>query len=59
MIYFDDELKKRVLDMLDKHLKPNGYIIIGYYDIMPDYGKKLFKAFDVKTRIYRKVNEIS
>lgn len=54
MIYFDDELKRRVLDKLNERLKPDGFIIIGYYDIMPDYGKKLFKAFDVKTRIYQK-----
>ncbi len=54
MIYFDDNLKKRVLDLLNQHLKPNGFIIIGYYDILPDYGKTLFKPYDVKTRIYQK-----
>lgn len=54
MIYFDDKLKKRVLDLLNSHLKPGGYIIIGYYDILPDYGKLLFKPYDVKTRIYQK-----
>jgi len=54
MIYFDDKLKKRVLDLLYKSLANDGFIIIGYYDIMPDFGKKLFKIYDVKTRIYRK-----
>jgi chemotaxis protein methyltransferase CheR len=54
MIYFDENLKKRVLDLFNKHLKPGGFIIIGYYDILPDHGKTLFKTYDVKTRIYQK-----
>lgn len=54
MIYFDENLKKRVLDLLYEHLKPEGFIIIGYYDILPDYGKTLFKPYDVKTRVYQK-----
>lgn len=54
MIYFDENLKKRVLDLLNEHLKPDGFIIIGYYDILPDYGKSLFKPYDIKTRIYQK-----
>lgn len=54
MIYFDEKLKNKVLDLLFASLKENGYLIIGYYDIMPDYGKKLFKSYDLKTRIYQK-----
>lgn len=54
MIYFDDTLKKHVLNLLYKSLKPNGYLIIGYYDIMPEAGKQLFKVEDIRTRIYRK-----
>lgn len=54
MIYFDESLKNRVLDLLYKALKPDGYLIIGYYDIMPDYGKELFEIYDVKTRIYKR-----
>lgn len=54
MIYFDDQLKLKVLNLLHQSLKPNGYLIIGYYDIMPDSGKTLFKVEDIKTRIYRK-----
>ena len=49
-----ENLKKRVLDLFNKHLKPGGFIIIGYYDILPDHGKTLFKTYDVKTRIYQK-----
>lgn len=54
MIYFDDKLKTKVLDLLHSALKPGGYLIIGYYDIMPDYGKTLFRVKDLLTRIYQK-----
>lgn len=54
MIYFDESLKYRVLKLLHESLKPNGYLIIGYYDIMPDSGKEFFDIYDIKTRIYKK-----
>ena len=56
MIYFDENLKYRVLRLLHKCLKPNGYLVIGYYDIMPDAGKEYFGIYDVKTRIYFRKN---
>jgi chemotaxis protein methyltransferase CheR len=55
MIYFDDKLKQYVLDLLYKSLKPGSFLVLGYYDMMPEYGKKLFKLVDIKTRIYQKV----
>lgn len=54
MIYFDDQLKIKVLNLIHQSLKEDGYVIIGYYDIMPEAGKALFKVEDIKTRIYRK-----
>lgn len=54
MIYFDENLKTRVLDLLYESLNEGGYLIIGYYDIMPEHGKTLFDLYDVKTRIYTK-----
>ncbi|MEM9895711.1 MAG: protein-glutamate O-methyltransferase CheR [Bacteroidota bacterium] len=54
MIYFDDLLKEKVLKLLYDNLKPNGYFVIGYYDIMPSFGKELFKTYDIKTKIYVK-----
>jgi chemotaxis protein methyltransferase CheR len=54
MIYFDDTLKRRVLQLLHRHLSSTGYLVIGYYDIMPGFGKELFEIYDIKTRIYRK-----
>ncbi len=54
MIYFDETLKTKVLNLIHSSLKDDGFFIIGYYDIMPDAGKELFELYDVKTRIYRK-----
>jgi len=54
MIYFDEKLKIKVLDLFYQSLKDDGFLIIGYYDIMPEYGKSLFTSFDLKTRIYKK-----
>ncbi|MEM9325111.1 MAG: protein-glutamate O-methyltransferase CheR [Bacteroidota bacterium] len=52
MIYFDEKLKIQVLKLLHQSLNPGGYLVIGYYDIMPDFGKAIFELYDVKTRIY-------
>jgi len=57
MIYFDEQLKLKVLNLFYESLKPNGYLIIGYYDIMPDAGKLLFQVEDIRTRVYRKKEE--
>ncbi|MDW3209393.1 MAG: protein-glutamate O-methyltransferase CheR [Reichenbachiella sp.] len=54
MIYFDEKLKIQVLELFHKSLNDDGFLVIGYYDIMPDAGKVLFEVFDVKTRIYKK-----
>lgn len=56
MIYFDEKLKQVVLQLLHKSLKEDGYLILGYYDMMPEFGKGLFSLVDVKTRIYQKKN---
>lgn len=58
MIYFDEKLKLQVLNMFYECLNPGGYLVIGYYDIMPDDGKLLFEAFDIRTRIYTKRNTL-
>lgn len=54
MIYFDESLKNRVLSLIHNSLKEGGYLVIGYYDIMPDHGKELFEIYDIRTRIYKK-----
>jgi chemotaxis protein methyltransferase CheR len=55
MIYFDEKLKQTVLELLYNSLKPGRFLILGYYDMMPEYGKKLFHLVDIKTRIYQKL----
>ncbi|OFY95417.1 MAG: hypothetical protein A3K10_13705 [Bacteroidetes bacterium RIFCSPLOWO2_12_FULL_31_6] len=55
MIYFDDKLKMKVLNLFYENLKNDGYFIIGYYDMLPEASKELFKPFDSKTRIYKKI----
>ena len=54
MIYFDESLKMKVLNLLDSSLKEGGYFVIGYYDTMPDASKEIFDIYDSKTRIYKK-----
>ncbi|UKN01606.1 protein-glutamate O-methyltransferase CheR [Paracrocinitomix mangrovi] len=55
MIYFDDGLKMKVLKLFHESLADDGYFVIGYYDMLPPESKELFKVYDSKTRIYKKV----
>ncbi|MGL1887064.1 MAG: protein-glutamate O-methyltransferase CheR [Reichenbachiella sp.] len=59
MIYFDETLKLKVLNLFNDCLNEGGYLIIGYYDIMPDGGKVIFDTYDVKTRIYKKKKKLN
>lgn len=54
MIYFDDILKMKVLNLFHSCLKPGGFFIIGYYDMLPADHKNLFTLYDSTTRLYRK-----
>lgn len=54
MIYFDETLKMKVLNLFHSCLEPDGYLIIGYYDMLPDGHKDLFTLYDATTRIYKK-----
>lgn len=58
MIYFDEKLKVQVLKLFYDCLNPGGFLVIGYYDIMPDEGKLLFEPYDIKTRIYIKRDKL-
>jgi chemotaxis protein methyltransferase CheR len=55
MIYFDDSLKMKVLQLFHDSLEDDGFFIIGYYDMLPYESKVLFEVYDSKTRIYKKV----
>jgi chemotaxis protein methyltransferase CheR len=54
MIYFDEVLKMKVLQLFHSCLEPGGYLVIGYYDMLPEAHKDLFTLYDATTRIYRK-----
>jgi len=54
MIYFDNVLKMKVLQLFHKCLDDDGFFIIGYYDVLPYEAKDLFKTYCSKSRIYTK-----
>jgi chemotaxis protein methyltransferase CheR len=54
MIYFDDELKQKVLKLFYDSLADDGFFIIGYYDMLPYGSQELFEVYDSKTRVYKK-----
>jgi len=54
MIYFDDALKLKVLNMFRDSRKDSGCLIIGYYDMIPLSARDLFQIYCPKTRIYTK-----
>ena len=60
MIYFDEALKMKLLQKFKKHLNDGGFLVIGYYDTLPEKAKSMFEIFDTKTRVYqKKINEMS
>jgi len=54
MIYFDEVLKMKVLNLFHSSLEHGGFLIIGYYDMLPDQHKELYTLYDATTRIYQK-----
>jgi len=54
MIYFDEVLKMQVLKMFHSALKEGGYLIIGYYDMLPYESKEMFSLYCGTSRIYTK-----
>ncbi len=57
MIYFDDELKMMVLKKLLSALKPGGFLILGYYDMLPDESRNLITAYNSDNRVYQMKEE--
>ena len=54
MIYFDQELKARILSFLNECLNEGGHLILGYYDTMPNQSIDIFDVYSNSTRIYKK-----
>ncbi|MEP1097232.1 MAG: protein-glutamate O-methyltransferase CheR [Cyclobacteriaceae bacterium] len=60
MIYFDDVLKMQVLKMLMNSLTDDGFLVIGYYDMIPEESREFLGQYDSNNRIYvptRKLKE--
>lgn len=54
LIYFDERLKEKVLHTLIEALKAKGWLILGYYDVLPSQFWKILDIVDIGERIFRK-----
>ncbi|BDS09784.1 CheR family methyltransferase [Aureispira anguillae] len=54
MIYFDNVLKMKVLELFYDALEDDGFFIIGYYDMLPYESREMFTLYCPSTRIYTK-----
>lgn len=54
MIYFDQGLKQKVLEQFYQTLEDDGYLIIGFYDMLPDLAREMFTLHCPTNRIYTK-----
>lgn len=59
MIYFDARLKEHVLKRLYQALSDDGYLIIGYYDMLPDVARQWFQLYCAKQKIYKKIQNVT
>lgn len=54
MIYFDQALKQKVLEKLYEALEEDGFLIIGFYDMLPEMARNMFTLHCPTNRIYTK-----
>jgi len=55
MIYFDDSLKRSLLDKFHDALNPGGFLIIGFFDSLVNViDKNKFEFYDLGSKIFRK-----
>lgn len=56
MIYFDDDLKKSLINKFYDALNPGGFFIIGFFDSLVNLiDKDKFEFFDLGAKIFRKI----
>ena len=59
LIYFDGVLKQRIINFLESCLTEDGYLVLGFYDTIPQRVLEVFDVKDQSSRIYKKkVKEI-
>ncbi|UCG01242.1 MAG: protein-glutamate O-methyltransferase CheR [Candidatus Heimdallarchaeota archaeon] len=54
IIYFSKEIQKEIFRKFDNLLVPNGFLILGRTEILPQSFKESFDVFSLRHRIYRK-----
>ena len=55
LIYFDENLKKRLLQELYDKLEDDGFLIIGFFDaLIPLIDPTLFEFYDIEHKVFRK-----
>jgi chemotaxis methyl-accepting protein methylase len=53
MIYFENDLKKELLNKFYKSLKPNGFLVVGFLDnMLPIMNSGEFKMYDPAAKIF-------
>ncbi|MGD1843352.1 MAG: CheR family methyltransferase [Thermonemataceae bacterium] len=54
LIYFDVALKAQVLERLHQSLKPEGLLLLGYFDTLPVMHEDLFERHHPRLKIFKK-----
>lgn len=54
LIYFDGVLKERIINFLESSLTEDGFLILGFYDTIPQRILEVFDVKDQSARIYKK-----
>ncbi len=55
IIYFDEDLKEKVLNLFDDSLECNGFLILGNSEYLPSkFAKNKFKLYIPKSKVYHK-----
>lgn len=57
MIYFNDSLKMKVLEMFYENLKPNGVLVIGHFDALPQNFNIYFDYLSPELKIFKKIKQ--
>jgi chemotaxis protein methyltransferase CheR len=55
MIYFDEVLKKKVLQLFWENLKKEGHLVIGYYDALPPDNQHYFEMESPSYKIFKPI----
>ena len=59
LIYFEKELQEQVVFNLHTALNPDGFLILGKTETIPEQIKDYFEVVDLRERIYRKESALS